>query len=152
MFSISFRAQAVPELLFERIFAMSAHRVLRDLLAAFSDVGPGRVAIAATATGAVLEENKLIQFVVPTWGAVDNILILPSAQPGKIVIIAGAATGGELRSSAPATVAINGGSGAAAESAVAANQMVIAICESSTSWKAFTIASNGTTAGLEAAA
>jgi hypothetical protein len=131
---------------------MSAHRVLRDLLAAFSDVGPGRVAIAATATGAALEENKLVQFVVPTWGGANNILILPSPQPGKIVIIAGAATGGELRSSAPATVAINGGTGAAAESAVAASQMVIAICESATSWKAFTIASDGTTAGLEAAA
>jgi hypothetical protein len=131
---------------------MSAHRVLRDLLAAFSDVGPGRVAIAATSIGVALEENKLIQFVVPTWGNANNILILPSPQPGKIVIIAGAATGGELRSSSPTTVAINGGTGVDAESAVAANELVIAICESSVSWKAFTIASNGTTAGLEAAA
>lgn len=131
---------------------MSPHRVLRDLLAAFSDIGPGRVAVAATSDGVALEENKLVQFVVPTWGNANNILILPSPQPGKIVIIAGAATGGELRSSNPATVAINGGTGASAESAVAANQMVIAICESATSWKAFTIASDGTTAGLEAAA
>jgi hypothetical protein len=130
----------------------SAHRVLETLLTAFTENGPGRVAIAATATGAALEEEKLVQFVVPTWGAATNILILPSPQPGKIVIIAGAATGGELRSSDPATIAINGGSGAAAESAVAASQMVIAICESATSWKAFTIASDGTTAGLEAAA
>ncbi len=131
---------------------MSAHRVLRDLLAAFSDVGPGRVNVAATADGVALEENKLVQFVVPTWGANTNILILPSPQPGKIVIIAGAATGGELRSSSPTTVAINGGTGANVESAIAASQMVIAICESSVSWKAFTIASDGTTAGLEAAA
>lgn len=131
---------------------MSAHRILRDLLSAFSDVGPGRVSITATSSGASLEENKLIQFVEPTWGAATNILILPSPLPGKIVIIAGAATGGELRSSDPATIAINGGSGANVESAVAANQMVIAICESATSWKAFTIASDGTTAGLEAAA
>jgi hypothetical protein len=57
-----------------------------------------------------------------------------------------------LRTTAPATIAINGGSAANAESAVAANQMVILICESATSWKAFTIASNGTSAGLEAAA
>jgi hypothetical protein len=131
---------------------MSAHRVLRDLLAAFSDVGPGRVTVTATSTGVVLEENKMVQFVVPTWGAADNIIILPSAQPGKIVIIAGAATGGELRSSSPTTIAINGGSGANAESAVAANRMIVAICESDTSWKAFGIASDGTTAGLEAAA
>ena len=131
---------------------MSPHRVLRDLLAAFSDVGPGRVAVTATSDGVALEENKLVQFVVPTWGAADNIIILPSPQPGKIVIIAGAATGGELRSSAPATVGINGGTGASAESAVAANRMIVAICESATSWKAFGIASDGTTAGLEAAA
>jgi hypothetical protein len=131
---------------------MSAHRVLRDLLAAFSDVGPGRVAVTATSTGVALEENKLVQFVVPTWGAADNIIILPSAQPGKIVIIAGAATGGELRTSDPSTIAINGGSGANAESAIAAGKMVVAICESSSSWKAFGIASDGTTAGIEAAA
>ena len=131
---------------------MSAHRVLRDLLSAFSDVGPGRVAVAATASGVALEENKLIQFVTPTWGGADNILILPSPPPGKIVIIAGAATGGELRSSAPATIGINGGVGAGAESAIAADMMVIAICESATNWKGFTIASNGTVTTLQVAA
>lgn len=131
---------------------MSPHRVLRDLLAAFSDVGPGRVAVTATSDGVALEENKLVQFVVPTWGNANNIIILPSAQPGKIVIIAGAATGGELRSSDPATIGINAGVGAGAESAVAANMMVIAICESSTNWKGFTIASNGTLAALQVAA
>lgn len=131
---------------------MSAHRVLRDLLAAFSDVGPGRVAVTATAGGVALEENKLIQFVVPTWGAADNIIILPSPQPGKIVIIAGAATGGELRSSDPATIGINAGVGAGAESAIAASMMVIAICESATNWKGFTIASNGTVTTLQVAA
>lgn len=125
---------------------------MRDLLAAFSDVGPGRVAVTATSDGVALEENKLVQFVVPTWGNANNIIILPSAQPGKIVILAGAATGGELRSSSPTTIAINGGTGAGAESAVAASRMIIAICESDTSWKAFGIASDGTTAGLEAAA
>lgn len=130
----------------------SGHRILADLLEAFTDVGPGYVAKTATSTGAKLDENKAIQFVVPTWDAATNILILPNPDPGKIVIIAGAATGGELRSSAPTTVGINGGTGADAESAVAASEMVIAICESATSWKAFKITSNGTTSGLEAAA
>ena len=132
--------------------AGNAHRILETLLTAFSDVGPGRVAVTATSTGVALQENLAVQFVVPTWGAADNIIILPSPQPGKIVIIAGAATGGELRSSSPSTIAINGGTGANAESAVAANRMIVAICESATSWKAFGIASDGTTAGLEAAA
>ena len=128
------------------------HRILNDLLMAFSSEGSGRVALTASASGTKIPEERFIQIVIPTWGSADNILILPEPVPGKIVIVAGAATGGELRSSAPATVAINGGTGAAAESAVAANQMVVAICESSSSWKAITIAGNGTVAGLEAAA
>jgi hypothetical protein len=134
---------------------MSIHSLMNDLLRAFTEVGPGYVAATATSDGSgtgTLRENLLVQFVVPTWGGVNNILILPSPAPGKIVIIAGAGTGGELRTNAPATVGINGGTGTGVESAVAASQMVIAICESATSWKAFTIASDGTTAGLEAAA
>jgi hypothetical protein len=131
---------------------MSEHKILNELLNAFSSNGPGLVPLIATDTGTRIPDERLVQLVIPTWGNANNILILPTPDPGKIVIIAGAATGGELRTTAPATIAINGGTGAAAESAVAANQMVICICESATSWKAFTIASNGTTAGLEAAA
>lgn len=135
---------------------MSAHQLLNELLRAFSEGGPGYIKAKATDDGTgtgKLSENALYQFVVPDWdGDANHILTLPSPKPGRVIVIAGATTGGELRTSAPATVAINGGSGAAAESAVAANQMVIAICESATSWKAFTIASDGTTAGLEAAA
>lgn len=130
----------------------SGHRILKDLLDAFLDEGPGSVALTASSDGTAIPEDRFIQCVTPTWGAATNILILPKPVPGKIVIIAGAATGGELRSSDPTTIAINGGTGASAESAVAASQMVVAICESATSWKAFTIASDGTTAGLEAAA
>lgn len=135
---------------------MSAHQLLNDLLRAFLVGGPGYVAATATDDGSrtgTLRENLLVQFVVPNWdGDANHILVLPSPKPGKVVIIAGAATGGELRTSAPATIGINGGTDTAAESAVAASQMVIAICESATSWKAFTIASDGTTAGLAAAA
>jgi len=130
----------------------SGHRILKDLLDAFNPEGPGYSPLTATATGTKIADDSLLQIVVPTWGAATNILILPDPTPGKIVIIAGAATGGELRSSAPATVAINGGTGAAVESAVAAGMMVVAICESATSWKAFTMATNGDLTKLEAAA
>jgi hypothetical protein len=126
--------------------------ILNDLLRAFSSNGPGNVRLVATSSGVKIPEERLIQIVTPTWGNANNILILPEPDPGKIVIVAGAATGGELRTTSPTTIAINGGTGADAESAVAANQMVVCICESATSWKAFTIASNGTVAGLEAAA
>ena len=129
-----------------------AHNILNDLLRAFTDNGPGLVPLIASTAGTQIPDERLVQFVIPTWGNANNILILPNPGPGKVVFIAGAATGGELRTTAPATIAINGGTGAAAESAVAANQMVICICESATSWKAFAIAGNGTTGGLEAAA
>jgi hypothetical protein len=132
----------------------SPHNLLNDALQAFASGGPGVVRLTATAAGTRIPEERLLQLVIPTWGAVDNILILPAPDPGKIVIIAGAATGGELRTTSPNTISINGtaGQGTTAESAVAANQMVIAICESPVSWKAFTIGSTGTVAGLEAAA
>lgn len=129
-----------------------SHRILHDLLESFSLEGPGRVALTASSSGTQIPGDRYIQLVTPTWGNANNILILPPPVPGQIVIIAGAATGGELRTTSPTTIAINGGTGAGAESAVAAGQMVIAICESLSSWKALTIAANGTTAGLEAAA
>jgi len=129
-----------------------SHRILADLLQAFSPQGPGVVPLTATSTGVSMPDDRLVQFVIPTWGAADNILILPPATPGRIVIIAGTATGGELRTTAPATIGINGGVGANAESAIAANMMVIAICESATNWKGFTIASNGTVTTLQVAA
>lgn len=129
-----------------------SHRVLADILDAITSGGPGHIALTATADGVRIPDEQAFQFVVPTWVNANYILILPAPVPGRIVVIAGAATGGELRSSAPATIGINGGTGASAESAIAANQMVIAICESATSWKAIAIAGNGTTAGLEAAA
>lgn len=129
-----------------------SHRVLHDILDAISSGGSGLSRLTATATGTQIPSDNGIQFVVPTWSNADYILILPSPVPGRVVILAGAATGGELRTSDPATIGINGGTGASAESAVAAGKMIVAICESSTSWKAFGIASDGTTAGLEAAA
>jgi len=132
--------------------AGNAHRILNTLLGAFSDQGAGHVALTASADGTPMKEEPWLQFVVPTWVAATNILILPAPKPGRIVIIAGVATGGELRSNSPTTVAINGGTGAAAESAIGADEMVVAICESATSWKAFTLASDGTIAAAEAAA
>jgi hypothetical protein len=125
--------------------------LLNDLLRAFSSGGPGVVRLTATAApGTRIPEERLFQLVIPTWGASTNQLMLPAPDPGKIVVIAGSATGGDLRTTSPNAISINGapGQGASAKSAVAANQMVVAICESSVSWKAFTIAQAGTVAAL----
>jgi hypothetical protein len=120
--------------------------ILKTLLSAFSENGPGRVVIAATANGAALEEEKLLQFVIPSWGDPNNVLVLPSPMPGKVVIAAGSEVGGELRSSDPGVVVINGEASFAGV-AVDPNEMIIAICESVFSWKVFGIADDGTVFG-----
>jgi hypothetical protein len=82
----------------------------------------------------------------------NKIIILPTPTPGKIVWITPEDTGYELRSSTPASVAINGGTGAAAESAVGANVAVRCVCMTATTWICSTFAADGTEAKLEAAA
>jgi hypothetical protein len=112
------------------------------------------VARTATTTGAAtgtIADAGMIQFVAVTCDDANKIIVLPTPTPGVIVILRNGATGYELRSSAPATVSINGGAGANAESAIAANMMVIAVCTSAASWQAIGLA--GTTlAAVEAAA
>ena len=128
------------------------HRFFADALRALVGDGPGSMLVTATAEGARIPDTGAFLIVTPTWGGVNNILVLPPPVPGRIVIIAGAATGGELRTSNPATIGINGGVGVDAESAISANMMVIAICESATNWKGFTLAAVGTPAALQVAA
>lgn len=113
-------------------------------------------AAARTATAAgdgtgVIADAGMLQFVTVTSDSAAKIITLPPPTPGTIVILRNGATGYELRSSAPATVAINGGAAANAESAIGASTMVIAVCTSATTWQAIGIA-GATLAGVEAAA
>jgi hypothetical protein len=64
----------------------------------------------------------------------DHIVTLPAAAEGLMFVIYIGANGCELRSSDPASIAINGGAGAGAELALAANSSHVCICLSSTSW------------------
>jgi len=80
-----------------------------------------------------------------------KLVTLPAPIPGLRLILAMGANGGKVRSSAPATIGINGGTGAAASSAISANTEVIFECISATSWKAWTVAADGTMAALAAA-
>ncbi len=108
----------------------------------------------ATADGSgtgTIAAAGMLQFVTVTSDNADKIIVLPAPTPGTIVILRNGATGYELRSSAPATVAINGGAAANAESAIAASTLEIAVCTSATTWLAIGLA--GTTlAAVEAAA
>lgn len=91
-------------------------------------------------------------FVTVTSDDANKVITLPTPTPGVMVVINNGATGYELRSSDPATIAINGGSGANAESAIAANSTVVAICISATAWKAFFLDADSDVAKVEAAA
>lgn len=141
------------------IGAMAAARTitLADPLAA-ADILTGKMAaVARTATAdglttGTIADAGLLQFVQVTVSDANHIIVLPTPTPGRIVILNNGATGYELRSSTPASVAINGGSGADAESAIAANSTVIAICISATAWKAFFLDADADVAKVEAAA
>lgn len=110
-----------------------------------------RTATADGLTTGTIAAAGMLQFVTVTSADANHIVVLPAPTPGTIVILSNGATGYELRTSAPATIAINGGAGANAESAIAASSMVIAVCTTATTWQAITIAAT-TLAAVEAAA
>ena len=128
-----------------------------DTIEAASLIGNLTVPTAArtaTADGSgtgTIAAAGMLQFVTVTSDDANKIIVLPAPTPGTIAVLRNGGTGYELRSSAPATVAINGGTGSNAESAIAANTMVIAVCTTATTWQAISLA--GTTlAAVEAAA
>jgi hypothetical protein len=122
--------------------------------AAMGVVAPENYAVTATADGlttGIIPDGGRIVFAPIASADANHIVVLPAPTPGTIVIGFVGANGCELRSSAPATVGINGGTGASAESAIAANQMFVAICTSATSWHGWEITAATLTA-IEAAA
>lgn len=114
---------------------------------------PAPAAVTATAdgltTGIIPPRAKHVQV---TSGNADHIVVLPAPVVGKQLVIDVGATGFELRSSDPATIAINGGSGSAAESAIPANSTIFAVCLSATAWKAVKWDADSDVAKVEAAA
>lgn len=118
----------------------------------FTDTGTARTTTAdGTGTGTIADSG-MFQHVTVTSGGTSTILKLPTPTPGTIVILSAAGTGYELRTSAPSTVGINGGTGANAESAIPANAPVVAFCTSATNWAAGQWTANTTFAAVEAAA
>lgn len=112
-----------------------------------------RTATTDGLTTGTIADSGMLQYVAVTAGSdANSIIVLPSPVVGTIVILNVGATGFELRSSAPNTVAINGGTGSAGESAIAASSTVIAICVSTTAWKAIFLDADSDVAKVEAAA
>jgi len=102
-----------------------------------------------TGTGAVADGTSYVEV---TSNNAAHLITLPPPTPGNIVhLFVGGSTAYELQSSAPATVAINGGVGASASSTVAANTLVKCVCTSATTWVATQFSSTGAATALEAA-
>lgn len=102
-----------------------------------------------TGTGTI---SDTATFVTVTSDDANKIVVLPTPTPGREVWLRNAGTGYELRSSAPGTVAINGGTGASAESAIGANVLTRCFCDSATTWVCTNFSTAGTVSATEVAA
>lgn len=102
-----------------------------------------------TTTGTIGAGSSYVSI---TSAGANNIIILPAPVVGNIIWMHVGANGCELRSSAPATIAINGGTGSAVESALPANSLSCLVCVELTKWVGFEVASNGAVSAVEVAA
>jgi hypothetical protein len=124
-------------------------------LNATSDLSALAVAVTATSDGlttGTIAERGVYQFVQVTSANSTDIVVLPAPTPGRTVVLNVGANGFKLKSSAPATVGINGGTGASAVSAIAASSTCVMTCVSATSWKGFFMDADSDVAKVAAAA
>lgn len=91
-------------------------------------------------------------FATVTSTDANHIITLPAPVPGRKITLVNGATGYELRSSAPATIGINGGTGANAESAIGASLTVKLECISITNWIGSTVSAAGVVDVVQVAA
>lgn len=110
-------------------------------------------AVTATADGLTTGQiSTAATHVTVTSANADHIVVLPAPVVGKQIVLHNGATGYELRTTSPTTIAINGGTGAAAESAIPANSTCFMTCVTATAWKGFFLDADSDVAKVEAAA
>jgi len=109
-------------------------------LAAFPVTARTATAAPGGTTGVIAAGGGALQVISVTSDDANKVITLPAPVVGTVIVLINGGTGYELRSSDPATIAVNGGSGANAESAVAASTAVVAVCTSATTWLAFSVA------------
>lgn len=105
-----------------------------------------------TGTGAISSPVSGSVVVTVTSGNVNHIVTLPNSAIGDVFCLLPTATGYELRTHAPASVGINAGVGANAESAIPADTRVVAQRVTATNYVADNTADDGTSEPTEAAA
>jgi hypothetical protein len=135
--------------------AVTGDSTLTGAVTATAGVQSAAVAIVATAdgtgTGTIPAGTSVASIVC---GAAARIVILPAPVIGNIIhLIETATTGYELRTSAPASIGINGGTASNGESAVpGATTYTRCVCVSATNWICNTFDADGDEAKLEQAA
>lgn len=119
--------------------------------AALDSVVEARTATAAPGgtTGVI---SATTDFVTVTCDNANKVITLPAPVIGKVVTLRNGGTGYELRTSDPATIAINGGAAADAESAIGANVLTVCRCDTLTTWVCTNYAAAGTVSATEVAA
>lgn len=135
--------------------AAIADAITTALVTASAAAEPASVTEArtATVTGATTGTITVgTDIVIVTSDDANKIIVLPDAAIGTVIALINGATGYELRTHAPATVGINGGTGANAESAIPASMRVVAQRTSATNWVASNTAADGTVTVTEVAA
>jgi len=102
-----------------------------------------------TGTGVIAPSSDFVQV---TSASADNIITLPAPVVGKRLVINVGANGFKLQTTDPATIAINGGTGAGVKSTIAASSTLVLYCVSATSWKGFFMDADSDVAKIPAAA
>ncbi len=134
-----------------QVTSVSGNAGTAELLGTETLVTTATATADGTTTGTLTDLGRDFTVLVTTDDA-NKIIILPAPVVGRTIrLINTTATAYELRSSAPATIAIGGGTGASAESAIPASSVATIICRSATAWLGWTIA-GATLAAIEAAA
>lgn len=93
-----------------------------------------------------------VDHVTVTSGGAGHEVQLPAPVVGKKLTVHVGANGFDLQSTAPASIAINGGTGSGYESPIAANSTLFLICVSATAWKGFFLDADSDVAKIVAAA
>jgi hypothetical protein len=118
-------------------------------------VGFRNVPVARTATDDGLTTAIIAagtSYVTVTSADAAHFIVLPAPVVGHEVVLMNGATGYELQTSTPASIAINAGTGTAASSSIGAAELVTCRCTSATTWVCVSQAADGTVAAVDAAA
>jgi len=144
------RVEALLENL-KRELAMGAGTIISGAKG-LQHIATARTATSDGATTGLIADGT--SFVTVTSGGANNIITLPTPTPGTIVWLSELLTTGyELRTDTPASVAINGGDGSGAESAIAgAIKLVRCVCIDSSEWMCTQFDADGDESKVEAAA